>query len=82
MAILLGAAVSPSGIIKEATMAKYQIIVDAMVTIHPVHIFNIEAVDSDQARECAKKAFKRLLNEQYGWADYDEANAEVYEEEA
>ena len=81
MVISSGVAVSPNGIIKEATMAKYRIIVDAMVTIHPVHVFNIDAVDSDQARERAKKAFERLLDEQYGWADYDEANAEVYEEE-
>ena len=81
MAILFGAVSSPNGIIKEAAMVKYKIIVDAMVTIHPVHVFNIDAVDSDQAREYAKKAFKRLLDEQYGWADYDEANAEVYEEE-
>ena len=62
-------------------MAKYKVIVDAMVTIHPEYLFNIEAVDSDQARECAKKAFERLLNEQYGWVDYDEARATVYEEE-
>lgn len=62
-------------------MAKYKVTVDAMVTIHPQYLFNIEAVDSDQARELAKKAFERLLDEQYGWADYDEANAEVYEEE-
>ena len=62
-------------------MAKYEVIVDAMVTIHPKHVFSIDAVDSDQARELAKKAFERLLDEQYGWADYDEANTEVYEEE-
>ena len=81
MAISSGVVVSPSGIVKEAAMAKYKVIVDAMVTIHPVHVFNIDAVDSDQAKERAKKAFERLLDEQYGWADYDEANAEVYEEE-
>ena len=62
-------------------MAKYKVTVDAMVTIHPQYLFNIEAVDSDQARELAKKAFERLLDEQYGWADYAESFCEVEEEE-
>lgn len=62
-------------------MAKYKVTVDAWVTIHPQYLFNIEAADSDQAREFAKKAFARLLDEQYGWVDYEESFCEVEEEE-
>ena len=80
MAISFGVAVSPSGIIKEAAMAKYKVTVDAMITIHPTHIFHIEAVDEDHARDIAEKAFDQLLDEQYGWADYEEPFCEVEEE--
>ena len=81
MAISSGVAVFPSGTIKEAAMARYSVTIDAMVTIHPTHIFNIEAADEDHARAIAEKAFARLLDEQYGWADYDEPHTEVYKEE-
>lgn len=62
-------------------MNQYKVTVDAMVTIHPTHIFHIAAVDEDHARVIAENAFARLLDEQYGWADYDEPHTEVYKEE-
>ena len=62
-------------------MNQYKVTVDAMVTIHPTHIFHIRAIDEDQARIIAEKAFERLLDEQYGWADYEEPFCEVEEEE-
>ena len=61
-------------------MAKYKVEVDAMITIHPTHTFHIEAADEDQARIMAEKAFARLLDEQYGWADYEEPFCEVEKE--
>lgn len=80
MVILLGVAAFPSGIIKEVAMNQYKVTVDAMVTIHPTHIFHITAIDADHARVIAENAFARLLDEQYGWADYDEPFCEVEEE--
>ena len=61
-------------------MNQYKVTVDAMVTIHPSHIFHIAAVDADHARAIAENAFARLLDEQYGWVDYEEPCSEVEEE--
>ena len=55
-------------------MKVYKVIVDAMVTIHPMIEFNVLANDEEIAKIEAKEKFLEELNEHYGWVDYDEIN--------
>lgn len=55
-------------------MKVYKVIVDAMVTIHPMVEFNVLANDEEIAKIEAKEKFLEELNEHYGWVDYDEIN--------
>lgn len=55
-------------------MKVYKVIVDAMVTIHPMVELNVFAKDEATAKKIAKDNFIKALNEEHGWIDYDEIN--------
>lgn len=55
-------------------MKVYKVIVDAMVTIHPMVELNVFAKDEATAKKIAKDSFIKELNEEHGWIDYDEIN--------
>ena len=55
-------------------MKVYKVIVDAMVTIHPMVELNVLANDEEIAKIEAKEKFLEELTENCGWVDYDEIN--------
>ena len=61
-------------------MAKFDISVDAQVTIFEEDRFEIEADTIEEAEEKAQELFKMRMWEKYGWADYDSVRL-TYENE-
>lgn len=55
-------------------MKVYKTTIDAMVTIHPSRELYIFANNEEDAKIQAEESFARLLEEQFGWVDYDEVN--------
>lgn len=55
-------------------MKVYKTTIDAMVTIHPSRELYIFANNEEDAKIQAEEGFARFLENQFGWADYDEVN--------
>ena len=55
----------------------YEVEVGAMVTIHITKSFPVDAETRAEAVEKAKKAFADAIDEEYGYADYDEGDIEL-----
>lgn len=57
-------------------MPLYEVSVAAQITIFEEHSFPIEASCPEEAKQLAHEAYKREVDNKYGWVDYDESHIE------
>ena len=57
----------------------YTIKVDALVTLHLSDFYHIEATDLETAKTKAKEEFAEMLEDEFGWYDANEINADYTE---
>ena len=57
-------------------MRIFKVRVSSHVTILQEEVISVGAIDEKEAREMAKYAFDQIMDEKYGWCDYDDVHIE------